>query len=180
PFPADFASIYQFHSKTPVGLIAAVSANCRAIIKAIKMRFDLDVMRSLENCRQHSFSNLENVVGRYERRFYIYLGKLRLPVRAQILITKTFGDLKIFLHAGYHEQLFVLLWRLRQRVKLSGGDAARHQKIACAFRRAFGKDWRFHFHISPAVEVIARRLRNPMTQPQIACATWPTEIEIPA
>src|SRR5437870_9210538 len=120
-------------------------------------------MRGLENCRQHSFSNLENVVGRYERRFNIYLGKLWLPVRAQIFVTKTFGDLKILLHAGYHEQLFVLLRCLWQRIKLSGHDSAWNQKIACAFRRALGKNWCFNFDEPLAIETIARRLCDPMT-----------------
>src|SRR5206468_6065253 len=85
---------------------------------------------------------------------------------------------KIFLYAGHHEQLFILLWRLRQRIKFSGRDPARHQKIARTFWGAFGKDWRFHFHISLAVEIITRRLCDSMTQPQIACETWPPEIKI--
>jgi hypothetical protein len=42
-----------------------------------------------------------------------------LPVGAQIFVAKTFCDLKIFFHACDHEQLFVLLRRLRQRVKSS-------------------------------------------------------------
>src|SRR6266480_4371292 len=108
-----FALIDQLHSKTAVRFIAAVSANCLAISKAIKGRFDVDVVRFFENCREHSFSNLENVIGRCERRFNIYLGKLRLPVGSQVFVTKTFGNLKILLHAGYHEQLFILLRCLR-------------------------------------------------------------------
>ena len=116
---------------------------------------------------------------RDERSFDVNLGKLRLPVGTQIFVTKTFRDLKVLLHTGYHEQLFVLLRRLRQCIKLSGGDPAWYQKIACAFRRAFGKNWCFHFDKALDVEIIARRLRDPMAHSQIARETWPPEIEIP-
>ena len=178
-FAKNFSEIDKLHFKAAVRFIAAVSANCLAISKPIERRFDLDIARGLEDRRQHSFGNLENVVGRDERRFDIDLGKLRLPVGAQIFVTETFGNLKIFLHAGDHQQLFVLLWRLWQRVKLSGHEPAGHQKIACAFRSTLGKNWCFHFHKPLAVKKIARRVRNPVTQAQITRETRPPEIEIP-
>src|SRR5207237_5822470 len=103
-----------------------------------------------------------------------------LAVGPQIFVAKTFRDLKIFLYACDHEQLFVLLRRLREGVKFSGRDPARHQKVARAFRRALGENGRFDLDVPLAVEIVARRLRHAMTHPQITPEAWPSNNEVPA
>ena len=102
-----------------------------------------------------------------------------MPVGAQIFVAKAFRDLKILFHARDHEQLFVLLRRLREGVKFSRRDSAWNQKVTRAFRRALGKNGRFDLNVPLAVEIVARRLRHAMTHPQITCETWPAKIEIP-
>ena len=133
----NFSKIDKFYSKTAIRFIATVSTDRLAISEAVERSFDLDVARSLENRREHSFGYRENVLRRYKRRFDVDLRKFRLSIGPQIFVAKTFRDLKIFLHAGYHKQLFVLLRRLGQRIKFSRCPPARHQKVARAFRRAF-------------------------------------------
>ena len=174
----NFAKIDKSYSKTAVRFIAAVSADRLPISEPVERRFDADVARGFEDGSEHSFRNRENVVRRYERSFNIDLRKFRLPVRTQIFVAKTFRDLEIFFHARHHEELFVLLRRLRQRVEFSGRDSARHQKIARAFRRAFGKNRRLNLDVALAVEIIARRLRRDVSQPQIARQPGAAQIEI--
>src|SRR5262249_10241687 len=178
-FAKNFSEIDKLHSKATIRFVAAVSADCLAISEPIERRFNLDVEGRFKNRRQHSLSECENVIRRNERGFDVDLRELRLPVGAQVFVAKTFRDLKIFFHAGYHQQLFVLLRRLRQRVEFSGRIAARDQKVPRAFRRTLGKDWGFHFYIPLAVEIIARCLHYTMAHAQVARETWPTQIEVP-
>ncbi len=177
-FSKDFSKIDKLHSKPAIGFIAAEAIDGVAVSEPVEWRFDVEVERCLENRRQHSFGNGEDVLRHDERRFNVDLRKLRLAVGAQIFVAETFRDLKILFHASDHEELFVLLRRLRQRVEFSRRDPARHQKIARAFRRALGKNGRFDFDKALAVEVIARRLCRAMAHPQITRETRPPQIQI--
>ena len=49
------------------------------------------------------------------------LGELRLAVGAQVLVAEAAGDLEVFLEAGDHQELLVLLRRLRQGVEACPG-----------------------------------------------------------
>src|SRR5438046_2835296 len=178
-FTKGFTKIDQLHFEPAIGFIAAVAIERFAITKPVEWRINVNVACGLEDRSEHSFGDAEDVVGRDERRFDVDLRKLRLPVGAQIFVAKTFCDLKIFFNARDHEQLFVLLRRLRQRVKSSRRDSARHQKVTRAFRRTLGQNRRFNFHEPLAVEIIARCLRYPMAHPQVARETWPAQIEVP-
>ena len=134
--------------------------------------------RRLENRGEHSFGQRVNIVRRDERRFDVDLGEFRLAIGAQIFVAKTFCDLKIFFHPGDHEQLLVLLRRLRQRVKFPRRQPAGNEKIARAFRRALRKNRRFDFEETLRVEIIARRFGDAMTQAQIARKLRPAQIEV--
>src|SRR5580698_10023738 len=52
-----------------------------------------------------------------EGHFQIDLCELRLPVRAEIFVAEAAHNLKIFLEAAHHKDLFKDLRRLRQRVE---------------------------------------------------------------
>ena len=58
----------------------------------------------------------------------------RQPVGARVFVAETGRDLEIAVEARHHQQLLVLLRRLRQRVEFAGMDARRHQEVARAFR----------------------------------------------
>jgi hypothetical protein len=176
--PKIFTKIDQLHFKPAIGFIAAVTIEHLTICKPVEWRFDVDVARGFEDRREHSFGDRKNVLRRDERRFDVDLRKLRLPVRAQIFVTETFCDLKIFFHACNHQQLLVLLGRLRQRIKFPRRNSAWHQEVPRTFRRAFGQNRSFNFHEALAVEVIARRFCGPVTNPQIARQPLPTQIQI--
>ena len=91
---------------------------------------------------------------------------------------KHFAIWKYFSTPADHEQLFVLLRRLRQRVKFSRRQSARHQKVARAFRRALRKDRRLDFDVALAVEIIARRFRDLVSHPEITREPRAAQIEI--
>src|SRR4030095_11548027 len=100
----------KLHSKTTIRFITPIAINGLAVSKPVKRHLDLDIARRLEDCREHSFSDRENILWCDERCFDVDLCKFRLPVCEQIFVAKTFCDLKIFFHTGDHQQLFVLLW----------------------------------------------------------------------
>ena len=64
----------------------------------------------------------------------------RQAVGARVLVAKTRRDLEVAVEAGHHQQLLVLLRRLRQRVELAGMNPRRHQEVARALRRGCRQD----------------------------------------
>ena len=137
--------IDQLHAKAAIGLVAAVGADRFAIGQAREGRRDVDPARRLENRGQHSLHQSVNVIRPDERGFDVDLGELRLAIGAQVFVAKAFRDLKIFFHPADHEQLLVLLRRLRERVEFARQDSAGDEEIARAFRCALGQDRRLDF-----------------------------------
>ncbi len=66
----------------------------------------------------------------------------RQPIGAGIFVAEARRDLEIPVEARDHQQLLVLLRRLRQREERAGMDAARHQEVARALRRRRRQDRR--------------------------------------
>jgi hypothetical protein len=65
------------------------------------------------------FNQGQHVIALYKGHFQVELRELRLTVPAQILVAETARDLEVTVHAGHHQQLLELLWRLRQSVELT-------------------------------------------------------------
>ena len=78
-------------------------------------------------------------------------------VGARILVAEAWRDLEIAVEARDHEQLLVLLRRLRQRVELAGMDARRHQEVARTFRRRSRQDRRRIFGEARLAHALAHR-----------------------
>ena len=76
-------------------------------------RFDIHPHGFFPDRFQHAFEKRINVLSFHKRRFHVDLGEFHLPVGSQILITETAGDLEILFHPGNHQDLFILLRRLR-------------------------------------------------------------------
>ena len=64
----------------------------------------------------------------------------RQAVGARVLVAKTRRDLEVAVEARHHQELLVLLRRLRQRIELARMNPRRHQEVARAFRRRRGQD----------------------------------------
>ena len=134
--------------------------------------------RGFENRGQHAFGERIDVLRPNERGFDVDLGELRLAIGAQIFVAETVRDLEIFFHPADHEELLVLLRRLRERVKLSrpkrlGTRKSRApsgvllERIGVSISR---KPW--------LVEIIAGRLRDAMTNAQVARQLRAAQVEI--
>src|SRR5215469_16031919 len=77
-----------------------------------------------------------------------------------IFVPEALGDLEISFDAANHHELLVLLRRLRQRIKMTPAQPARHKKFASALRSAFREHRRFNLQKALAVKVIAGHLRQ--------------------
>ena len=174
----NIAQIRQLHPETAIRLIAAKLVHRFAVGQPWKRRRNFDPARRAKDRSQHSFDERENIRRLDERCFNVDLREFRLAIRAQIFVAETFRDLEILLDPAHHEELLVLLRRLRERVKFARRETARHEEIPCAFRRALGKNRRLDFHEPLLVEVIACRLRDLVPLAEVAREMRPAQIEI--
>src|SRR5580698_6307751 len=106
------------------------------------------------------------------------LRELKLAVGTLVLITEAACDLKIAVETGDHQNLLEDLWRLRQRVELTGMNTARHQKIARAFWRGLGQDRGFDFKEALFTERLANRKRNVMAQSEVALHLRSPQVDV--
>ena len=98
---------------------------------------------SVNSAVHHRLDRGEHVLLLDERHLQVELVELAgRAVGARVLVAKAGRDLKIAVEARHHEQLLVLLRRLRQGVELARVQARGHQKIAGALGRARGQDRR--------------------------------------
>jgi len=130
-----------------VRLVAAVFEHRLAVGDAHPRRGVHCLFREiLEGLVEHVFDNGEDVVLRDERHFHVELIELAgRAVGARVLVAEARRDLEIAVKAGHHQQLLEELRCLRQRVELAVVNAARHQIVACALRRAARQDRRLVF-----------------------------------
>ena len=100
-------------------------------------------VNSVEHAVHHRLDRGEHVLLLDERHLEVELVELAgAAVGARVLVAKAGRDLEVAVEARHHEQLLVLLRRLRQRVELAGMQARGHQEVARALGRARGQDRR--------------------------------------
>ena len=80
------------------------------------------------------------------------------PVGARVLVAEAGRDLEIAVEARHHQQLLVLLRRLRQRVEFARMNAAGHQEVARALRRRRGQDRRLELEEALLLHALAHRI----------------------
>ena len=90
--------------------------------EARERRDDLQVGPHLAHQRREQLlEELEDVFLRREAHLQVELRELGLAVGAQVLVAQAARDLEVALEAGDHQELLVLLRRLRQRVEACRG-----------------------------------------------------------
>ena len=95
----------------------------------------------LEHARDDRLDRGKNVLLLDKAHFEVELVEFaRQAVGARILVAETRRDLEVAVEARHHQQLLVLLRRLRQRVEFAGMNPRRHQKIPRALRRGRRQD----------------------------------------
>ena len=119
----------------------------------------LPLAEFLEHARDHRLHGREHVVLRDEAHLEVELVELaRQTVGARVLVAEAGRDLEIAVEARHHQQLLVLLRRLRQRVELAGMQARRHEEVARAFGRRSGQDRRLELEEPLAFHAAAQRV----------------------
>ncbi|OIQ68846.1 hypothetical protein GALL_495560 [mine drainage metagenome] len=100
----------------------------------------------LEHAGNDRLDGRENIVLLDKTHLEIELVELTgQPIGTRVLVAETRRDLEVTIEAGHHQELLVLLRRLRQRVELAGMIARRHQEVARPFRGGRGQDRRLVF-----------------------------------
>ena len=95
----------------------------------------------LEHAGDHGLHRREHVVLLDKAHLDVELIELaRQAVGARVLVAEARRDLEVAVEARHHQQLLVLLRRLRQRVEFAGMNPRRHQEVARAFRRGRRQD----------------------------------------
>ena len=98
-------------------------------------------------------------------------------VGARVLVAETRRDLEVAVEAGHHQQLLVLLRRLRQRVELAGMDPRRHQEVARAFRRRRRQDRRLEFEEALLLHPLAHRIDDRAAGHDVLVQLLATKVE---
>src|SRR4051812_41365323 len=96
--------VLNFQTETRIRSIRAVAFHCVRICHLWERRRNV-VSANFPKGREHSLAQAYDIVTRNERALDIDLRKLRLPIRAQVLVSKATRDLKIPVVAGDHHEL---------------------------------------------------------------------------
>ena len=178
PHLENLGEILKKDLKACVRLIASIPVHCILKTHARQRHRNGDAFQS-ENTRHHPFNHREQRFTRRKRRFNIDLRKFRLAVGSKIFIAKTLHDLEILFETGNHQDLLEQLGRLRQRVKTTVLETARHQVISRPFGRGFRQNRRFDFPESLRIHIFANGHRDAMPHAKRLLQLWPAKIKVP-
>ena len=173
-----FGNIEKLHAEAHIRLVRAEALHRLVPRHAQERRFELHTEGLIEQLRHQAFHHGQDRILVDEGHLDIELGEFRLTVGAQILVAEAADDLEIFLEARHHQNLLVDLRRLRQRVEIAGVQAARHEEVPGALRRALAEHRRLDFEESEAVEIVAHDFRHAMAQHDILLHLGTTQVEI--
>ncbi len=127
--------------------------------------------------RDQTVDNADYVVGLDEGHFQVELGEFRLTVGTQIFVAEATGHLHVAVVAGDHQNLFIELRRLRERIKRAVLDAAGNEIVAGAFGGAAAKHGSFDIEKTVLVEVVAHFLDDAVAELQNALRFGAAQIE---
>ena len=134
----------------------------------------------LEHAGDDGLDGREYVLLLDKAHFEVELIKLaRQAVGARVLVAKTWRDLEVAVEARHHQQLLVLLRRLRQRVEFSGMDPRRHQKVPRAFRRGRRQDRGLELEEALLLHPLAHGIHDGAAGHDVLVQLLATEVEEP-
>src|SRR5690606_17889827 len=100
-------------------------------------------------------NELQHVLALDKAHLHVKLSELGLAVAALVLVAEAPRDLEVALEACHHQKLLELLRALRQRKELAGVDAAGHEVVTRALRRALEQDGRLDLDKAPLAQEVA-------------------------
>ena len=134
----------QPHRYAQIRLVGTVALHRFAPTQARERVGQLDAQRVTEHVAHHGLGQVLHVLLLDEGHLQVDLGELGLAVGAQILVAEAAGDLVVAVQPTHHQQLLEDLRALRQGIEPPWVDAAGHQVVARAFRRALGENRCLH------------------------------------
>ena len=146
-----------------IGLVRAVAGDRLVVGETAHRQRHLDPAAA-QHVRQQALVQIDHVVDVDEGHLDVQLREVRLPVRAQVLVTEAARDLKIPLEAADHQQLLEELRRLGQRVEGAPLQPARHEEVAGALGRRAGEHRRLDLHEALPREELPHRRGDPVAQ----------------
>ena len=172
------SNIDQRQIKTQIGFIGTVGFHSLMPGQALKGSGNSYAQSLVKDFSYHALHqglqlNLIN-----KGHFQVKLGKFRLTVGTQVLITEAAGNLEVFIKTGHHQQLLVKLRRLRQSIEIAGVYAAGHQIVTGTLRGALAQHGGFNLQKAVAVQIITHGKGHLMTQLQISLHLGAAQIQI--
>ena len=174
----DIRDILDLHAEAEIRLVRTEAVHRFLPRHARERELDINTQNILEHALQEALVDGDDIVLLDERHLKVDLRELRLAVGAQVLIAETAGDLHIAVDTGQHQQLLVLLRRLRQSVERARMDTGRNQIVARALRRGLLQNRRLDLQESLLIEVVAGDLGDAVAQLEVALHGRTAQIQI--
>ena len=162
-----------------VRLVGAVFAHRDIVGDARKLlRHRLAVGEGLEDAPHHGLDGRQDVILLDEAHLEVELVEFAgQPVGARVFVAEARRDLEIAVEARHHDQLLVLLRRLRQGVELARMKTARHQKVARAFGRRCSQDRCREFEEAALAHAVAHLGDDPGALDDVPVQRFAPEVE---
>ena len=143
-----------------------------------RRRHRLAARELLENSAYHRLHRREHVALLDKTHLDVELVEFaRQTIGARVLVAKTRGDLEIAVEARHHQELLVLLGRLRQRVEFARMQARGHEEVARAFRARGGQDRRLELEEPLPFHPSANRINDLTAQHDVLVQLLAPQIE---
>ena len=174
----DIRNIHNFIAKAQIRLIRAILVHGILPLHARQRQLNVHIQHFLKHALEKAFVDSNHIILIDKGHFQVNLGKFRLTVCTQVLVTEAAGDLHIAVHTGQHQQLLVLLRGLGQGIELTRMHTGRNQIVTCAFRRGLLQHRGFDFQKALFIKIVACYLGDTVAQSQIALHGWTAQIQI--
>ena len=159
--------VLNAHIESGVRLIGAVASHGVRIGHARQWSGNVNAYGLCHQGLNKAFGHLHNVLAVHKAHFQVDLGKLRLPVGAQVLISKAAGQLNVTVQPGDHAQLFVDLGALGQGIELALVYPGRHYIVPGALRGGFDQHGGLDLYKIVAVEIFPGNLGDFVAHEQV-------------
>ena len=153
-------NIHQLHTEPYIRLIRPEPVHRVDPCHSRNRKRNIHSQRMLKKILQKTFIDVNDVLDIHEGKLHVNLCKLRLTIRAQILVPEAAGQLNIPVIAGAHQKLLEQLRRLRQRVKASRMNTAGNQIISGSFGCAFSQHRCFQLQKALLMEKLTGQIGN--------------------
>jgi len=176
--PGEVGDILELHVEAHVGTVDSVVGHRLRIRHPPDRQGHLDAEDLFPDAGDQLRMDRDHVVDVHEAHLDVDLREFRLAVGPRVLVAEATDDLEVLVDAADHQDLLEQLRRLRQCVEGVAHQAAGHEEIAGAFRRALSQHRRLDLPETLLVKIAARQRRDTMADAKPLLHLGPTQIEV--